>query len=238
MNIIPAIDLLDGQVVRLTKGDYTQKTIYQEYPLEQAGIFKKAGFHHIHIIDLNGAKSGRFENLPFIREIIEELGLSVQTGGGVRSLRDIDTLLEAGIAKVICSSMAVRKPEEWLTALEKYPEQCILGMDLKNGKMAYGGWLETSDQSLEDFLAPMLDAGLKEVLSTDISKDGTLEGPNIGMYLDLKNRFPGLEWIASGGVSSVNDLKKLHETGVSGVVVGKAYYEGRVTLNSLASFDK
>lgn len=238
MNIIPAIDLLDGQVVRLTKGDYSQKTVYQKYPLEQARIFKKAGFHHLHLIDLNGAKSGRFENLPFIREIIEELGLSVQTGGGIRSLEDIETLLDAGIAKVICSSMAVRKPDEWLAALKKYPGQCVLGMDLKNGKMAYGGWLKTSDQSLEDFLAPMLNNGLNEVLSTDISKDGTLEGPNIGMYLDLKHRFPDVKWIASGGVSSEKDLQKLKETGVSGVVVGKAYYEGRVGLNKLASFGR
>ncbi|MEX0993913.1 MAG: 1-(5-phosphoribosyl)-5-[(5-phosphoribosylamino)methylideneamino]imidazole-4-carboxamide isomerase, partial [Balneolaceae bacterium] len=234
----PAIDLLDGQVVRLTKGDYQQKKIYHNNPLEQARIFKDEGFHYIHIVDLNGAKSGKFENLPHIRKIIETLGLSVQTGGGIRSQADIDTLLEAGISKVICSSMAVKKPEEWLAALKQYPEQCILGMDLKNGKMAYGGWLKTSDQSLEGFLTPMLKAGLNEVLSTDISKDGTLEGPNVGMYVDLKYRFPDLKWIASGGVSSEEDLERLIETGVSGVVVGKAYYEGRIGLKTLANFNR
>jgi len=129
--------------------------------------------------------------------------------------------------------MAVKSPDEWLAGLKKYPGQCILGMDLKNGKMAYGGWLKTSEQSLEDFLAPMINGGLKEVLSTDISKDGTLEGPNIDMYLDLKQRFPSLNWIASGGVSSVYDLEKLFDTGVSGVVVGKAYYENRIGLKEL-----
>ncbi len=235
MKIIPAIDLLDGQVVRLQKGDYSKKAIYSDNPLEQASLFKEAGFSHIHIVDLNGAKSGSFENLSIIRSIIDELDMSVQTGGGVRSRKDIDLLLDAGLSGIICSSMAVKNPEEWNQAIQEFPGHCILGLDLKNGKMAYGGWLETTDQQLEVFLKPMLDAGLQTVLSTDIARDGMLTGPNIEMYRDLQNRFPDLNWIASGGVSSAEDLINLKNEGLYGVVVGKAYYEKKITLKDLVS---
>lgn len=233
MKIIPAIDLLDGQVVRLQKGDYARKTIYNENPLEEAGKFKDAGFSHIHIVDLNGAKSGEFENLSWIRRIIEELGLSVQTGGGVRSRKQIDFLLDAGLTGVICSSMAVKSPEEWLKAVRDYPGQMILGLDLKEGKMAYGGWLETSDKPIEYFLNPMIEAGLKTVLSTDIARDGMLSGPNISMYENLQHRFPQLNWIASGGVSSLQDLVSLREKKLYGVVVGRAYYEQKIRLEEM-----
>lgn len=234
MKIIPAIDLLDGQVVRLQKGDYAKKTIYNHLPLDEAAKFKQAGFDHIHVVDLNGAKSGQFHNLPIIRTMIEELGLSVQTGGGVRSRKDIDLLLEAGLSGVICSSMAVKKPEEWLGAIKDHPDKMILGLDLKEGKMAYGGWLETSDEPIEDFLNPMIDAGLKTVLSTDIARDGMLSGPNVEMYNDLQKRFPQLNWIASGGVSNLKDLVTLQNSNLYGVVVGKAYYEGHIRLNEMA----
>ena len=238
MKIIPAIDLLDGQVVRLRKGDYATRKIYNENPLEEAEKFKEAGFSHIHIVDLNGAKTGEFENLPIIKEIIKKTGLAVQTGGGVRSKDDIEKLLESGLKGVICSSMAVKKPDEWIESIRKNPEKMILGLDLKEGKMAYGGWLETSDQSIEEFLAPMMDAGLQTVLSTDISRDGMLSGPNIEMYQDLQSRFSHLDWIASGGVSSKADLKKLEEIEVYGVVVGRAYYEGKISLEELAAIHK
>lgn len=234
MKIIPAIDLLDGQVVRLQKGDYAKKTIYNHQPIDEAAKFKQAGFSHIHIVDLNGAKSGSFENLPIIKTIINELGLSVQTGGGVRSRKDIELLLNAGLSGVICSSMAVKSPNEWIKAVEDYPENMILGLDLKDGKMAYGGWLETSDKPIEEFLNPMIEAGLKTVLSTDIARDGMLSGPNIEMYKDLQNRFPDLNWIASGGVSNLQDLVELQAQNLHGVVVGKAYYEGHIQLNEMA----
>ncbi|WP_069130475.1 1-(5-phosphoribosyl)-5-[(5-phosphoribosylamino)methylideneamino]imidazole-4-carboxamide isomerase [Rhodohalobacter halophilus] len=233
MNIIPAIDLLDGQVVRLQKGDYNKKTVYNHNPLEEAAKFKAAGFSHIHVVDLNGAKSGSFENLPIIRSIMKETGLSVQTGGGVRSSEDIRKLLDAGLSGIICSSMAVKKPDEFLKAISSNPEEIILGLDLKDGKMAYGGWLETSDRSIEEFLNPMVEAGLQTVLSTDIARDGMLSGPNIDMYRDLQERFPALNWIASGGVSKPKDLIELKNIGLYGVVVGKAYYEGHITLNNL-----
>lgn len=234
MKIIPAIDLLDGQAVRLQKGDYTKKTIYNADPVEEAEKFKNAGFTHIHVVDLNGAKSGTFENLPIIKRIISDLGLSVQTGGGVRSANDIQLLLDAGLNGIICSSMAVRKPDEWKNAIQTHPEKMILGLDLKDGKMAYGGWLETSDAPIEEFLSPMIEAGLQTVLSTDIARDGMLTGPNTMMYADLQKRFPRLNWIASGGVSSVEDLQNLKEHQLYGVVVGKAYYEGKISLNEMA----
>jgi phosphoribosylformimino-5-aminoimidazole carboxamide ribotide isomerase len=235
MKIIPAIDLLDGQVVRLQKGDYQKKTVYNDNPVQEASKFKEAGFNHIHVVDLNGAKSGKFENLPLIQKIIDRTGLSVQTGGGVRSKADVELLLEAGLSGIICSSMAVKKPKEWIHAIKSYPEQMILGLDLKDGKMAYGGWLETSDQSIAEFLKPMMNAGLKTVLSTDISRDGMLSGPNFKMYRNLQIEFPELNWIASGGVSKIDDLKKLVSLNIYGVVVGKAYYEGRINLEEISA---
>jgi len=233
MNIIPAIDLLDGQVVRLQKGDYAKKTVYNYNPLDEARKFKSAGFDHIHIVDLNGAKSGSFENLPIIRSIISDIGLSVQTGGGVRSRGDIDLLLDAGLSGVICSSMAVKSPDEFKTVVQDYPDEMILGLDLKDGKMAYGGWLETSDRPIEEFLDPLIEAGLKTVLSTDIARDGMLSGPNLEMYSDLQNRFPSLNWIASGGVSSLQDLVELQNHNLYGVVVGRAYYEENIRLDEM-----
>lgn len=238
MKIIPAIDLLDGQVVRLQKGDYDKRTIYNHLPLDEAAKFKQAGFSHIHVVDLNGAKSGEFHNLPIIRTIIDELGLSVQTGGGVRSRKDIDLLLTAGVSGAICSSMAVKKPEEWLGAIQDHPDEMILGLDLKDGKMAYGGWLETSDEPIEEFLNPMIKAGLKTVLSTDIARDGMLSGPNVEMYKDLQKRFPDVNWIASGGVSNLQDLITLQSHNLYGVVVGKAYYEGHIRLDEMAALNR
>lgn len=238
MKVIPAIDLLDGKVVRLKKGDYEQKTIYNQHPVKEAETFKSAGFDHIHIVDLNGAKSGTFENLPIIKEIINELELSVQTGGGVRSQKDIDLLLRAGLSGIICSSMAVKKPIDFLNSVKNNPKEMILGLDLKDGKMAYGGWLETSDKTIEEFLDPLVEAGLQTVLSTDISRDGMLSGPNTEMYVDLQKRFPSLNWIASGGVSNLKDLTILNEKNLYGVVVGKAYYENHIALEEMAQFNR
>jgi len=233
MKVIPAIDLLDGKVVRLRKGDYDQVTVYNEDPLEEARKFQRAGFSHIHIVDLNGARDGDFGNLKQIRTIVEETGLSVQAGGGIRSFEDAEIILKQGIAKIICSSMAVRTPEDWLKVLDTYHERAILGMDLKDGQVAYAGWEETSDDSLEAFLEPMLDRGLLQVLCTDVGRDGTLEGPNVELYKDLMNRFPGLNLIASGGVSNANDLKELAAEDLYAAVVGRAYYENILSLEEM-----
>lgn len=236
MFVIPAIDLLDGKVVRLHKGDYQNATVYNNNPVEEARKFKKAGFNHIHIVDLNGAKEGIFVNLEYVKSIIQELDMSVQTGGGIRSYEDASMLLEHGVSNIICSSMAVKNKEEWLQVVDKYGDKAILGMDLKDGKVAYGGWLETMDQSLKDFLAPMIAKGLSTVLCTDISKDGTLEGPNFDLYDGLSAQFPDLNFIASGGVASKSDLKKLKDHELYGVVVGRAYYEGKITLAEMRAY--
>lgn len=236
MKVIPAIDLLDGQVVRLHKGDYEKATIYNDDPLEEAKKFKEAGFNHIHIVDLNGAKEGRFVNLKHIKQIINELNLSVQTGGGIRSYGDATMLLEQEVSNIICSSMAVKNHSKWLKVLEDYGDKAILGMDLKNGKVAYSGWLETLDKSLSAFLQPMIDRGLSTVLCTDISKDGTLEGPNLELYQQLSTQFPALNFIASGGVSGVKDLEALSNQQQYGVVVGRAYYEGNLSLNEMLKY--
>lgn len=233
MNVIPAIDLLDGKVVRLHKGAYEEVTVYHESALEQARLFKDAGFEHIHVVDLNGAKEGSFVNLPHIQSIISELGISVQTGGGIRTFEDVKYLLEAGVSKVICSSMAIKNEPDWIKALHTYPDQCILGMDLKDGKIAYAGWLETAEESVESFLERMIAEGLREVLCTDISKDGTLSGPNFELYNSLKAAFPNTQFIASGGVSSKEDLEILAANSIDAVVVGKAYYEGRTSLDEM-----
>lgn len=235
MRVIPAIDLLDGKVVRLHKGDYEEATVYNDDPVEEAQTFKEAGFEHIHVIDLNGAKEGTFVNLDIIKSMINATGISVQTGGGVRSYEDAAMLLNSGISNVICSSMAVKSPDEWLKVLDKFGSRAILGMDLKDGKVAYSGWLETLDKSLENFLQPMIDRGLSTVLSTDISRDGTLEGPNMELYQVLSKKFPQLKFIASGGVSDAADLRSLAAQDQYGVVVGRAYYEKKISLKEMKS---
>lgn len=237
MQTIPAIDLLDGQAVRLHKGSYQEVTVYDKSPLNQARKFKDAGFEHIHVVDLNGAKEGKFVNLPHIQQIISELDISVQTGGGIRTFEDVEMLLDAGLSKVICSSMAIKNESDWLRSLKEYPEQMILGMDLKDGKIAYSGWLETAEESVESFLTRMIDQGLQEVLCTDISKDGTLSGPNFDLYQDLHKNFPRIRLIASGGVSSLEDLQVLDEANIEAVVIGKAYYEGHISLKEMAAFN-
>jgi len=233
MKVIPAVDLLNGQVVRLHKGDYDEATVYNTNPHEEAKKFKQAGFNHIHVVDLNGAKEGRFVNLDHIQRMVTDLDLSVQTGGGIRSYEDAIRLLDHGIGQVICSSMAVKNPDDWLKLVGEKPQNAILGMDLKDGKVAYSGWMKTAEGTIADFLQPMLEAGLATVLSTDISKDGTLEGPNMELYRSLKEQFPQIKIIASGGVSDAGDLKALSEIDVYGVVVGRAYYEQRLTLREM-----
>lgn len=233
MQVIPAIDLYNGKCVRLHKGNYNEVTVYHDSPVEQAQEFQDAGFDHIHIVDLNGAKEGRFVNLPHIKQIIDELGMSVQTGGGIRTYEDSDYLMREGISKVICSSMAVRNEQDWIKLLHNHPNESILGMDLKDGKIAYAGWLETAAESVDSFVSRMIKEGLKEILCTDISKDGTLSGPNQALYEDLKTKFPEIRLIASGGVSSIDDLKNLASAGIDAVVVGKAYYESRISLKEM-----
>lgn len=238
MKVIPAVDLLNGEVVRLHKGKYEEVTVYDKDPVDTARKFKEAGFDHIHIVDLNGAKEGKFVNLPHIKAVIKDLDISVQTGGGIRTFEDVEYLLDAGLTKIICSSMAIKNESDWVKALDKFPDQMILGMDLKDGKIAYSGWLETAKEDTFSFLERMTQIGLKEVLCTDISKDGTLSGPNLDLYISLKKAFPEITLIASGGVSNQQDLIELKEAEIDAVVVGKAYYENHITLEQMKSLSE
>jgi phosphoribosylformimino-5-aminoimidazole carboxamide ribotide isomerase len=237
MIVIPAVDLLNGQVVRLKKGDYNEVTVYSDDPVSFVKKFRDAGFTHIHTVDLNGAREGRFMNLPFIEKIIKETGISVQFGGGIRSLKDIRTLLNAGVTRIVSSSMAVREPDEWHLAIDEFgSDACILGLDIKNGKMAYSGWEETSDEDAMDFLGRMIRFGVKTILCTDISRDGMLTGINSGLYDEISLRYPEVNIIASGGVAGTEDLRQLAIEGIYGVVVGRAFYEGKITLKQMLSF--
>ena len=233
MIVIPAIDILDGNAVRLKKGDYNEVTIYNRDPVDQARIFQQAGFKRIHVVDLDGAKSGAFENLHLIQRMMVELDVEIQTGGGIRTFADGKKLLDQGISKVVCSSMAVKNHSEWIDLLNAYGERAILGLDLKDGNLAYGGWLDTKEISFDEFLGEMMDHGLREVLMTDISRDGMLTGPNLELYRDFQEQFPQLNFIASGGVSEYRDLQNLANANLHAVVVGRAYYEQRFTLEEM-----
>ncbi|TNE74442.1 1-(5-phosphoribosyl)-5-[(5-phosphoribosylamino)methylideneamino]imidazole-4-carboxamide isomerase [bacterium] len=238
MRVIPAIDLYNQKVVRLKKGDYNQQTEYNLSPFEQAKVYVDAGFKHLHIVDLNGAKEGKFVNLPVIEEIIQKLNVSVQTGGGIRTFDDAKRLLDSGLSQLICSSIVVKNPSDWQKMLtELGGETCILGLDVKDGKLAYAGWLETSDETIEEFLKKYIPMGLKNVLSTDISRDGMLSGINVELYKQLQDSFPELDFIASGGLKDVRDLEALKAIDVYGVVVGKAYYEAHISLDEMIGFN-
>ena len=237
MRAIPAIDLLDGKVVRLKKGEYDNPIIYDSNPLNTAKKFKEAGFDYIHVVDLNGAKEGEFLNLHIIQQMVEELGIGIQTGGGIRTYHDAGKLIKAGIKRVVISSMAFKNESDWLRTLRKYPDNSILGMDLKEGKIAYGGWLQTSDIPRDDYLNRMKQEGLKYVLCTDISRDGMLSGTNTELYRELTTAHPELNFIASGGVSGMKDLEKLDQLNIWGVVIGRAYYEGRISLEEMKQFN-
>lgn len=237
MKVIPAIDLLGGKVVRLQKGDYEKVTVYSDDPVSVARDFAEAGFNHIHVVDLDGARSGEFSNLSLVLRIKDELGISVQMGGGIRNFGHVAQLFESGVSKIVCSSMAVKNEVHWLKALEIFGgDRCILGMDLKDGKMAYSGWIETMDEPVNKYLKRMQECGLSEVLCTDISRDGMLSGANIELYQQLMNDFPDLSFIASGGVAGLEDLKKLSGCNVHAVVVGRAYLEGYISLNDMKDY--
>lgn len=236
MRAIPAIDLLDGHVVRLKKGDFAEVTVYDRDPLHLAHTFAEAGITHLHIVDLNGARDGRFTHLDTIETIVKETGLVVQTGGGIRRFEDFRMLFNAGVRYAVSSSMAMRAPDEWLRGLTEYADRCVFGMDLKDGRVAISGWLETSDVPLADVLSPMIGHGLRQVLCTDISRDGMMTGPNEDLYRTLLADWPDLVFTASGGVSEDADLDRLAGIGVHAVVIGRALFEKRISLETFQRY--
>ena len=234
IELIPAIDLIDGKCVRLTKGDYDQKTIYNEDPVLQAKEFERLGFKRLHIVDLDGAKSKHIVNDTVLRAITQETNLIVDFGGGIKSREDFEKAFAAGAHMVTIGSVAVTHPEMFLSWLKKYgAERIILGADVRNGMVSINGWKEDSTEELLPFLEKYVEAGISNVLCTEISKDGTLQGPATELYTKVMAQYPTLHLIASGGVSCNEDIKQLDKNGIPAVVFGKAYYEGRIDIKEL-----
>lgn len=234
IELIPAIDIIEGKCVRLTKGDYAQKTVYRDSPAIVAKEFEVLGFKRLHVVDLDGAKSKHIVNDGVLCDITRQTQLTVDFGGGIKTDEDIEKAFEAGASMVTVGSIAVTQPELFMGWLDKYgADRMILGADVRNGKISINGWKEDSTEDLLPFLRKYIDAGVKNVLCTEISKDGTLQGPAIALYEKVMAVYPHLHLIASGGVSSIDDIRALDAAGIPAVVFGKAIYEGRINLQEL-----
>jgi len=234
IELIPAIDIINGQCVRLTKGDYNQKKVYNDNPVEVAMDFEKLGFKRLHVVDLDGAKSKHIVNDGVLKEITKATNLIVDFGGGIKTKDDIEKAFEAGASMVTIGSVAVTNRQLFLEWIDIYgAEKLILGADVRNGKISINGWKEDSSEELLPFLKQYVEKGVKNVLCTEISKDGTLQGPAINLYKDIMEAYPQLHLIASGGVSSNEDITDLDNAGIPAVVFGKAFYEGKIDIKSL-----
>ena len=234
IELIPAIDIIDGKCVRLTKGDYDQKTVYADDPVEMARGFEEIGFRRLHVVDLDGAKSRHIVNSAVLRRLTAETRLTVDFGGGIKTDEDIETAFACGATMVTVGSVAVTQPELFERWLNKYgAERMILGADVRHGRISINGWKEDSTEELLPFLQRYVNMGVKHVLCTEISKDGTLAGPATQLYQEVMAAYPTLNLIASGGVSSMDDIKQLNAAGIPSVVFGKAIYEGRINLKEL-----
>ena len=229
MKLFPAIDLFEGKAVRLYKGDYAQMTVYNNDPAAVAADFAASGAECIHIVDLKGAKSGTTPNFDTVCKIKATSGLFCEIGGGIRTMEVIDKYLSAGIDRVILGTAAVGNLDFVKTAVDKYGDRIAVGADLKDGYVAVKGWVEKTDLSCENFFAQMQDVGVKTVICTDISKDGAMMGTNLELYRSLSERF-SMQIVASGGVSSLEDVKRLSQMGLYGAIIGKAYYTGAIDL--------
>src|SRR5450432_2816208 len=226
MQIIPAIDIIDGKCVRLTQGDYEQKKIYNEHPLEVAKQFEGAGLIRLHLVDLDGAKAGAVKNWKVLETIAGKTSLSIDFGGGIKTEKDIKIIFGSGASFATVGSIAVKNEEEFVKWLLQFgADKFLLGADVSNEKITISGWQETTDIWVYDFIEKYLQHGIQQLFCTDISKDGKLEGPALSLYKNILGKFPGLNLVASGGVSTVKDLEDLQEAGCKGAIVGKAIYE-------------
>jgi phosphoribosylformimino-5-aminoimidazole carboxamide ribotide isomerase len=237
IEIIPAIDIIDGKCVRLTHGDYDQKKIYNEHPLEVAKEFEDAGVRRLHLVDLDGAKAGVVKNWKVLETIAAKTSLVIDFGGGIKTAKDVQIVFDSGATLATVGSIAVKSEEtfsNWLTTFGA--DRFLLGADVKNEKITVAGWLEQTDIVIYDFIEGYIARGMKQIFCTDVSKDGALEGPSTELYKTIIQKFPDLNFIASGGVSSIEDVYELHEIGCKGVIIGKAIYEGRIQLTDLKNF--
>lgn len=238
IEIIPAIDLIEGRCVRLSQGDYSQKTVYNEHPLEVAKMFEGAGIRRLHLVDLDGAKAKRIVNYKVLETIASKTGLVIDFGGGLQSDDDLRIAFECGAAMVTGGSIAVKDRETFLYWLERYgPEKIILGADAKERKIAVSGWQEVSELPILEFIESYTSRGIRKVISTDIARDGMLTGPSTELYQEILEQFPSLELIASGGIASMKDILELEEMAVPGVITGKAIYEGKIKLEEIEVYN-
>lgn len=237
IEIIPAIDLIDAKCVRLSQGDYAQKTVYNENPLEVAKMFEDAGIRRLHLVDLDGAKAHHIVNHKVLEQIASKTNLIIDFGGGLKSDNDLRIAFESGASMITGGSIAVRDSETFLSWIQKFgAEKIILGADVKDEKVAVGGWIETTEIELMPFISNYISKGISKVICTDISKDGMLQGPALDLYKKMLTIEPDMYLIASGGVSSLDDIIQLNEAGVPAVITGKAIYEGKFKLSDLIQF--
>ncbi len=235
--IIPAIDIIEGKAVRLTQGDYSQKKVYNEHPLEVARQFEDAGLKRLHLVDLDGAKEGKVKNWKVLETLAGKTTLTIDFGGGIKTQKDVQIVLDSGATFAAVGSIAVKNEEEFVKWLAQFgAEKFLLGADVKDEKIAVGGWLETTDIWIYDFIEKYIEHGVKQIFCTDVSKDGKLEGPSIDLYKSIVTKYPELHFIASGGVSSLKDLDDLRNIGCKAAIVGKAIYEGRIKIAELKQF--
>ena len=238
MNIFPAIDLYDKKAVRLYKGDYNQMTVYSERPWEIAIDFEKKGAKFIHVVDLEGAKTGKTPNLEIVKKIASSTGLFLEIGGGIRDMETVKAYLENGASRVILGTSAVKDEEFLKEALFAYGDKIAVGADVKDGYVAIKGWTESSALRYADFLAKLAEIGVKTVICTDISRDGAMKGANHTLYGEISKAFPTIDFIASGGVSSLDDVKTLRDMKLYGAIIGKAYYTGAIDLSEALALVK
>jgi phosphoribosylformimino-5-aminoimidazole carboxamide ribotide isomerase len=235
MTIIPAIDIINGKCVRLTKGDYAQQKVYNENPVEVAKQFADAGLQRVHIVDLDGAKAGKIVNLAVLESIAAATDLVIDFGGGIKNINDVSNVFNAGAAITTIGSLAVKHPElleEWL--MEFGADKFLIGADVLEGKIKISGWLEDGGIDIFTFIGKMIGLGATNIFCTDISKDGVMEGPSVELYKQIMELHPEIKLIASGGVSTIDDVAELKAIGCSGAIIGKAIYEGNIALNELS----
>jgi len=232
---IPAIDIIDGKCVRLTKGDYSQKKVYNEYPLEVALQFEAEGIKRLHLVDLDGAKAGAVKNWKVLEQIAGRTGLVIDFGGGIKTVEDVHIVFDSGAALATIGSMAVKDPELFGFLLTTFGAgKFLLGADVKNEKIAVHGWLEQTDMHIGEFLNTYLSKGVQQFFCTDIAKDGMMQGPSTDLYQSLLEAHKGLNLIASGGIRHLDDVIKMKEIGMAGAIIGKAIYEGKISVKELA----
>lgn len=237
MRIIPAIDIIDGKCVRLTKGDYATQKVYNEDPLEMAMTFEDHGVKYLHLVDLDGAKSKHIVNYKVLERIASKTDLKIDFGGGLKSDNDLRIAFESGADQITGGSIAVKNEDLFMKWLKTYGNnKIILGADAKDNKIATTGWLEDSNLDIFQFIADFVKQGVKYVIATDISKDGTLQGTALNLYQNIRNNHPELKLIASGGVADLNDLKQAKNIGCEGIIIGKAIYENKISLKELENY--